>query len=152
MKIFLLVVALAGMTWALKAQQTPHTLQYSRTLLISSAGGTVPAAATNNGVDCVWKVVSVLPGANVQQNVSGYTGNNMTIGSFTILVNSDPVYLSKVDAAFGYDGYEGTGNGDIQYNFANVNGELLPMWLPAGTTLAAGSNIQYISVIEFIVN
>ena len=152
MKKFLFAILALVFAMCAVAQQTPHTLQYSRTLLITNAGGTVPSAANNNGVDCVWKVVSVLPNANTQQNETSSTGSIMAMGSFTISVNSNTVYLSRVDAAFGYNGYPGVGNGDAQYNFANVNGQLLPMWLPAGTTLAAGSNIQYVSVIEFIVN
>ncbi len=147
MKKSMISIAVLIIGFALNAQQTPHTLQYSRTLLISSGGGTVPAAASNNGVDCVWKVVSVLPSANVQQNVSASNGSPMPMGAFEIYVNSNIIYLTRVETAFGYNGYD---NGN--YNFVNVNGELLPMWLPAGTTLAAGSNIQYVSVIEFIVN
>ena len=147
MKKALLSIIVLIMGVALHAQQTPHTLQYSRALLISSAGGTVPEAASNNGVDCVWKVVSVLPSANVQQNVSGNNGSPLPLGTFAISVNSNTIYLTRVDAAFGYNGYDGG-----SYDFTNVNGELLPMWLPAGTTLAAGSNIQYVSVVEFIVN
>src|SRR5258708_1604615 len=104
MKIFLFAIAFITLTAS--AQQTPHTLQYSRTLLISSAGGTVPSAASNNGIDCVWKVVSVLPNANVQQNISGSNGSPIPIGSFQISVNSISIYLTRVESSFGYNGYD----------------------------------------------
>jgi hypothetical protein len=62
-------------------------------------------------------------------------------------VGGNPIYLSSVGAAY-YDLH----GGGFWTEFTNVNTSLLPMWLPAGTSLAAGTGIQAVSVIEFIVN
>ena len=51
------------------------------------------------------------------------------IDSYYISINSSPSYIARFD---------------------NVKGAL-PIWLPAGTTLAASSNVFRVSVIEFTV-
>ena len=127
-----IIILLAGFT--LNAQ---HTLQFNRAILVSSQQ-TVPD-------NTVWKAVAILPSSGPISNVSGYSGAP-AVAAFAININSNPVYVSNVDG-----GWPGAGNQNFSYT--NSKGiENLNMWLPAGTTLAASTNIQYISVIEFIVN
>ena len=112
-----------------------HTLQYNQALLISTAGGTVPANA-------VWKVVSILPSSLPLVSYPQYY-IAPTAGTFAITVNGSTIYTSSISSSFGLS--------DNNYCSTNSNGLALPIWLPAGTTLAAGTNIEYISVIEFLV-
>ncbi len=119
---------------ALKAQ---HTLQFNRAILVSTE-----QSVPNN---TVWKVVSVLPSSMAISNVSGYP-SAPAVSAFAITINSNPVYFSNVNG-----GWEGANQNNFAYTNATGT-ENLNMWLPAGTTLAASTNIQYISVIEFIVN
>ena len=115
--------------------QAQHTLAYNQSLLIDNSGGTVP----NNAV---WKVVSILPNALPIVSYPEYY-IAPTVGTFAITVNSNTIYTSSAGAAFGL--------AENNYSVTNSNGIALPIWLPAGTTLAASTNIKYVSVIEFLV-
>jgi len=133
-KIFSVILILL-LCIGIKAQ---HTLQFNQAILVSNSQ-TVPA-------NTVWKVVAVLPSSNSIERNTGYS-SSPGVGTFAITVNSNPIYLSKAtgDPASNYEG----GN----FSYTNITGDgVLPMWLPAGTTLAASTNIQYVSVLEFIVN
>ncbi len=112
-----------------------HTLAYNQSILIDNTGGTVPYGA-------VWKVVSLLPSSLPLTAYTAYY-NPPSVGTFAITVNSNPIYASSVGAAFGFS--------SDNYSATNSNGLVLPIWLPAGTTLAASTNIKYVSVIEFLV-
>ena len=134
MKHFIASIILLAIFFAGYSQ---HTLSYNQSLLVSSSQ-TVPGNAT-------WKVVSVLPSSNP---ISNQSNGGPAVSSFTININSNPVSFSSVEASFS----QGNGSG-TSFAYTSFNGDgKLPIWLPAGTTLAAGTNIQYISVIEFIIN
>lgn len=70
----------------------------------------------------VWKVESVVP---YSQN---YVWHEVVVNSLISMVG----HVNQV------------GTGDVWFN-------TFPMWLPAGTTLAAGQKVNYVSVIEFTV-
>ena len=133
-KVFFATLMLM-LTVGLKAQ---HTLQFNQALLVSSVQ-TVPQ-------NTVWKVEAVLPSSNaIERNAAYYQSPG--VGSFAIIVNSNPIYLSKANG----DAASSSSGGNFSYTSVSGDG-VLPMWLPTGTTLAASTNIQYISVLEFIVN
>jgi hypothetical protein len=132
MKKFILLIFLTSILFACKAQ---HTLSFNQGLLVSTSQ-TVPAGK-------IWKVVSCLPSQNSQINQNNVEGLP-EVGTFAILVNGNTVYLSNVGAAYFGDNF--------YTEFTNVNANLFPMWIPAGTTLAASTGIQYLSVLEFIIN
>ena len=96
-----------------------QTLEFSQVLLVSSLD-TVPQGK-------VWKVESTL--------VTCYSHCSATI------------YVNNIEiVAYVYD--SGVPN-NSQRTAAAYNPTSFPIWLPEGTTLNIGSNVQYISVIEF---
>ena len=106
-----------------------QTLSYSQTVLISNAVQTVPA-------NKVWKIESFLP-TTTKVTSTFPTAFNMVVNG-----NAYPVGHS----AFG----NVSGNNAEAWSSSMVNTSF-PFWLPAGSTLAAGTGIGLISVIEFSV-
>ena len=96
-----------------------QTLEFSQVLLVSSLD-TVPQGK-------VWKVESTL----------------LTCGehcSARIYVNNKEIYTYVYSAGV---------PSNSQKTAAAYNPTRFPIWLPAGSTLNVGSNVEYISVIEF---
>lgn len=120
-KLLPLIIMLIAFA-AVKAQ---GTLQFNQVKLVTTVE-TVPAGK-------VWKVESVLG----DYLVSSCSTNPM----HRILVNSNNVTVSRSStvqfngSCFGWQG------------IATVTS--LPIWLPAGSTLAISNNVSSISVIEF---
>ena len=104
-----------------------QTLQFSQVKLVANVE-TVPA-------NKVWKIEGFFP-----TTFSRYSGSSgVTEGHIYNLVvngNNRPVGVSSFLTAYWSTSYAG--------NMGNF-----PLWIPAGTTLAAGSNVGEISVIEF---
>ena len=61
----------------------------------------------------------------------------------TLIGNAQKLQLTEAATEF-RNNYNSSWNNDYRYN--GLQG---PYWLPEGTTLQAGTNVQYISVIEF---
>jgi hypothetical protein len=105
------------------------TLQFSQIKLVSSSE-TVPLGR-------VWKATGILP---FQQ--TSWPGSPVF---YNISVNGN---LSTV----GHEAYgratNGSSLGTGSYSSAIV-APVFPLWLPSGTSLAAGANVRAISVIEF---
>jgi hypothetical protein len=121
-KIYVLLLFLvAGL--GLQAQ----SLAYAQALLVGNSAQTVPA-------NKVWKVESYLP-TTVKVTSTFPTAFNMVVNG-----NTFPVGHS----AFGNT----SGNNAEAWSSSMVNNSF-PFWLPAGSTLAAGTGIGLISVIEF---
>ena len=99
-----------------------QNLEYSKVLLVSTID-TVPSGK-------VWKITNVLPVLEAAGKISIFVNNSEIITSFT----------------YGNNGCSGCGVGNNQNYYTGLNGAY---WLPAGTSLSAGENTQYISVIEF---
>jgi len=96
-----------------------QTLEFSQVLLVSSLD-TVPQGK-------VWKLESALTDCTTHCSASIIVNN---VNIYTYVYNASvPGYSTKTAAAH--------------------NPTSFPIWLPAGTTLNIGSNVQYISVIEF---
>jgi hypothetical protein len=106
-----------------------QTLGYSQTVLVSNSIQTVPA-------NKVWKVESFLP------TTSKVTSTFPT--AFNLVVNGSAYPVGH--SAFG----NVSGNNAEAWSSSMVNTSF-PFWLPAGSTLAAGTGIGLISVIEFSV-
>ena len=118
-------------------------LGFSQVLLVGSIQQSVPAGK-------VWKIESVMPSASFPRDAATnyYTLPNPGIThDYIIVVNGNNVFLGQVVSST-TTGYTG-GSSAYAQSYTSVNAALFPIWLPPGTTLAAGNNIRYISVVEF---
>ncbi|MBM3170636.1 MAG: hypothetical protein FJZ75_03385 [Bacteroidetes bacterium] len=113
---------------ALQAQ----TLSFSQVKLV----GTVQTVPQNK----VWKVENILP--SVRPTTTNFSGQSAV--DFTLLVNGLAVFYLSTESR---GNLGGNGNTGITAVSAGIGAS--PIWLPAGTTLAVGSNLHAISVIEF---
>ncbi len=119
-----LAFALGGLTWG-------QTLQFSQVLLVSSNTQTVPAGK-------VWKVENILASSSL------VASGNQTI-NFSIAVDNSQVFVA------GANSQVNVYNQGVQSMSSTSNQLVQPIWLPAGSTLAAGQNVFRVSVIEFTV-
>ena len=115
-----------------------QTLQFSRVLLVGSTLETVPAAK-------VWKLESVMSLSNLVPS-TGTSDNTYYTISKIIEVNGQAVVISRSSRyTQNYSRYNSESTTDVGIGEVTE----LPLWLPAGTTLRAGTNAYNISVIEF---
>ena len=120
-KIFLVLTIMAVTTFFAVAQ---NSMEFSRVLLVETLDS-VPQGK-------IWKVTNILPTLNGP-------------GSSEIQVNGNDIVVAfTIGSSGGSPSAYGGINNDYHYN--GLQG---PYWLPEGTTLQAGTNVQYISVIEF---
>lgn len=112
---------------ALKSQ----TLQFSQVLLVTTVQ-TVPA-------NKVWKVEGFMP----SQSLIAPWQNTV---NFSILVNNSQIFVAGA-----FHSHTTNGSGGVAQAGYSANLTFQPLWLPAGTTLAAGTNVFGVSVIEFTV-
>ncbi len=109
-------------------------LQFNQVKLVSTQE-TVPTGK-------VWKVESAsynggAPFANALTSYSYVLGGNRGFeGIMRFAVNGNNIVIAS--------NFEHDSGG-----FSSVQNTVFPMWLPSGTTLAAGTNVRYLSVIEF---
>lgn len=117
-------------------------LQFNQAKLVSTQE-TVP-------VGKVWKLENYLPNTALATDLNR-PSNQPTAGglrNFIILVNAIPIYLQtnisrevgRDDAYWNQQGYAAA----AEFKVLDA-----PMWFPAGTTLAASTNVGFISVLEF---
>jgi hypothetical protein len=135
MKILILILALFSTLGSQLYSQ--GNLQFNQVKLVSTVE-TVPT-------DKVWKVESAAynggaPFANSSSNY-GFPGVTLQNRGFESImsysVNGQLIYF-PVSYAIG------------SAQLTSVDGVAhFPLWLPAGSTLAAGTNMRYLSVIEF---
>lgn len=117
-------------------------LQFNQVKLVSTVE-TVP-------VGKVWKLQNFLPNTALVQDLNRTYPTAVVGGTknFIILVNGNSIYLQsqlsrevgRADAYWNQDGYATSSQHSI---FDQA------IWFPAGTTIAASTNIQYLSIIEF---
>jgi hypothetical protein len=109
----------------------PYTLQFNQAKLVGTVE-TVPSGK-------VWKVEGFLPSTRLTTAVcTGSTSCTSSSTENTIIVDGTTVYLASSNASghtYGYNSVAAVMN--------NV------FWLPAGTTLAAGTGVFRVSVLEF---
>jgi len=98
----------------------------------------------------IWKLENYRPTVSLANDLNRLS-NQATAGgakNFVILVNGTPVYLQTTltrevgrnDGYWNQDGY--ATSSDFKIFDA-------PIWFPAGTTLAASTNVGFIGVMEF---
>ena len=118
-KIFLVLTVMAATTFFATAQ---NSMEFSRVLLVESLDS-VPQGK-------IWKVTNIL-------QTNGSSGNRQ------ISINGNDIVVSYGAWSTSLSGQCAAGH---SYNYNGLQG---PYWLPEGTTLQAGTNVKYISVIEF---
>lgn len=121
-KIFLVLTVIAVSTFFATAQ---NSMEFSRVLLVETLDS-VPQGK-------IWKVTNILPTLNGSGSCIIKVNGNDIVVAFSLSSNThtNPTHYNQTNNHNYYNGLEGA------------------YWLPEGTTLEAGTNIQYISVIEF---
>lgn len=109
-----------------------QTLSFSQVKLVS----TIQTVPQNK----VWKVENILP--SVRPTTTNFSGQSAV--DFTLLVNGLTVFYLSTESR---GNLQGNGTTGITAVSAGIGAS--PIWLPGGTTLAVGSNLHAISVIEF---
>ena len=117
-------------------------LQFNQVKLVSTVE-TVP-------VGKVWKLENYLPSAQLAIDLNRQPNQASAGGTknFVVLVNGAQVFLQTTitreigrnDGYWSQDGYATAAD----YRIFDA-----PIWLPAGTSLAASTNVMSLSVIEF---
>jgi len=117
-------------------------LQFSQVKLVTTSE-TVPAGK-------VWKLENYLPSSQLAIDLNRQPNQASAGGTknFIVLVNGTQVFLQTTitrevgrnDGYWSQDGYATAAD----YRIFDA-----PIWLPAGTTLAAPTNVMSLSVVEF---
>ncbi len=110
------------LTFLSSAFSAQKTLQFSQVKLVTGTSQTVPAGH-------VWKIENIGSGMATMQS----PGTTVTPA---ILVNGNKIYFSAAKTSNSSD-------------FLVTASSFFPIWLPAGTTLAASNQINFISVVEY---
>ncbi|MEY5133799.1 MAG: hypothetical protein RLZZ198_1803 [Bacteroidota bacterium] len=137
-KIFTFITVLFA---ALNAR-AQGSLQFNQVKLVSTVE-TVPAGK-------VWKLENYLPSSQLAIDLNRQP-NQASVGgtkNFVVLVNGTQVFLQTTitrevgrnDGYWNQDGYAAAAD----YRIFDA-----PIWLPAGTSLAASTNVMSLSVLEF---
>jgi hypothetical protein len=129
------------LAWSANMNVKAQSLTFSQVLLVESSAQTVPPGK-------VWKVVSCMGDATTSVN---YTAGNVTFPPrhYIVMNGSNIAVIANIEVS-------GTGmlySGGTYYKWWTMmeTCTTMPIWLPESTTLAAGSNVTAISVIEFSV-
>lgn len=128
------MLCLSVCLWSLSAL-AQGTLQFNTVRLITNSQS-VPTGK-------VWKVESVLSSSNLQPSFAGC--GSIASSSQVISVGGSNVTVSTAMHVHG-SGTCSTGQGQ---SLVHADVTRLPIWLPAGTSLAPGTNVSSISVLEF---
>ena len=108
-------------------------LQFNQVKLVTSIE-TVPLGK-------VWKIESVI--YNIAATASGYQASNGSCNSTSY--ESTSIEIAGVPTKVG-QGTQAASYSNLQYTHSYT---ILPLWIPAGTTLSGGTCLNKISVIEF---
>jgi hypothetical protein len=108
-------------------------LQFNQVKLVTSLE-TVPLGK-------VWKIESVI--YNIAATASGYQASNGSCNSSTY--ESTSIEIAGIPTKVG-QGTQAASYSNLQYTHSYT---ILPLWIPAGTTLSGGTCLNKISVIEF---
>ena len=133
-KIYKAIMLLTGLF--LVGSAYSQNLQFGKTRLIGSKTDTVPTGT-------VWKVETII-----------YKQGIVTCPTSGVSINiSDSIALDGTKMMVRAQRFSGLYE-NTTYRFAHapeflVWEQKLPMWLPAGSTLAAGRGVFYLSVLEF---
>lgn len=131
MKSLLLCLLMACLTISLSA----GNLEFNQVKLVTTQE-TVPAGK-------VWKVVSVV--YNISETQTGYSTSSSTSSCNSSAYRSTSITVDGVTTKVG----QGT-NTAAYSNLAYIHSyTMLPLWLPAGSTLDGGPCLNKVSVLEF---
>lgn len=117
-----------------------QTLSFSQVLLVDNNTVTVPAGK-------VWKIEAAVSSGLSSSSATGYsTPTPQEV--YLFYINGAQQNCTKIQASTtsGYTNHSSSSQSRIYYG---VDNDMFPIWLPAGSSLAAGSGINYLSVIEF---
>jgi hypothetical protein len=138
MRIFIVIVFIS-LSVFVNAQ---GNLQFNQVKLVTTSE-TVPAGK-------VWKLENYLPSSQLAIDLNRQPNQASAGGTknFIVLVNGAQVFLQTTitrevgrnDGYWSQDGYATAAD----YRIFDA-----PLWLPAGTTLAASTNVMSLSVVEF---
>ncbi|MCF8269124.1 MAG: hypothetical protein K9I25_04075 [Crocinitomicaceae bacterium] len=138
MRIFIVIVFIS-LSVFVNAQ---GNLQFNQVKLVTTSE-TVPAGK-------VWKLENYLPSSQLAIDLNRQPNQASAGGTknFIVLVNGAQVFLQTTitrevgrnDGYWSQDGYATAAD----YRIFDA-----PIWLPAGTTLAASTNVMSLSVVEF---
>lgn len=138
---------MVALVLALQTASAQAVLEFNQVKLVTTEE-TVPAGY-------VWKVESVLGNATtVASNMNSYTSTPSLPAAHTILINGNTIAVADQLAL---NAWYNTGGGNSAsaleriITYSKETCTTLPIWLPATSTLAIGSNVSAISVIEFVV-
>lgn len=129
MKLIIVVLSLFSLV-SIIAQ---GNLQFNQVKLVSALE-TVP-------VGKVWKIESVI--YNIPQTASGYQSTNG--GCSYAYYESTAIEIAGTPTKVG-QGTQPAAYSNLAYTHSYT---MLPVWIPAGTTLSGGTCLNKISVIEF---
>jgi hypothetical protein len=129
-----------------------QTLSFSQVLLVTSSQ-TVPAGH-------VWKIENILPTDRLAVANTLWDGITLVDGvsnfDKVIVVNSQNIIVHSTSSTTSVQDQTTSNTSSIRSSNAGyglASGILDgPIWLPAGTTLAAGTGVYAVSVLEFEVN
>jgi len=148
--LYLSVFALCSLVCSGTSAQT---LQFSQAILLTSSQ-TVPAGK-------VWKISNMLPSTPLTSGVSGSTSNVSNQTEQLIVINGNTVYLGSSHADYSVSilsitdrGGSTVGTGTRPVATANASSQTLlngAIWLPAGTSVAPGTGVYGLSILEFTV-
>lgn len=136
----------------IKAQTPTYDLKFSRALIVGSSQQIVPD-------NTVWKVTSIYgEEINVCINVACYSSSLYAKGIVSgmyvnsILIPSTIRGFSSSQERFSSSNCSTGSYCCSDLNCANKTSDpnILPMWLPATTTLKSGGPNTFVSVIEFV--
>jgi len=124
-------------------------LQFNQVKLVSTQE-TVPSGH-------VWKVVGVAGQRVIEHDILASTGTtaptSINPARTIIIINGTNIDVGLSNPSTGAGAGTGGATAVRSWSSLYVNTPTtFPLWLPAGTTLAASTNINFISVIEFVVN
>jgi hypothetical protein len=137
----------------IKAQTTTYDLKFSRAIIVDANEVTVPA-------NTVWKVTSIYGEENGTCipvpcfSATLYYGkgiatrmyiNNVHIPSTISGFKISSTLYSDVNCSVSVSGAY-----DLTCANKTADPNILPLWLPAGTTLKSGGPNTFVSVIEFV--
>ena len=129
MKLIIVVLSL----FSLVSIMAQGNLQFNQVKLVSALE-TVPAGK-------VWKIESVI--YNIPQTASGYQSTNG--GCSYVYYESTAIEIAGIPTKVG-QGTQPAAYSNLAYTHSYT---MLPVWIPAGTTLSGGTCLNKISVIEF---
>ena len=115
--------------------KSQSNLQFQKVKLINSNLDTVPHGK-------LWKIESAIYSGEISiiaATTSCGNGPCADIRTASININNNSVQIRKSSAGFS------TASGGLIWEIH------FPIWLPEGTILSAGSNVLYLSVVEFAV-